>query len=61
MFCVVLFPRAHNVVFFPGKRKINFRHLSLVVGEHGGDETGSYYMIFLSGPLKVFVWEFDGK
>ena len=27
IFCVILFHHVHNIVFFLGKRKINFKHL----------------------------------
>ena len=46
MFCVVLFHRTHNVVFFLGKRKINFKHLMARGVDVGANspwgETGNY-------------------
>ena len=33
MFCVVLFHYAHNVVFFLGKRKINFKLAESIWGQ----------------------------
>ena len=52
--CVVLFHRAHNVVFFLGKRNVHFKHLIAGEVDVGANspwgETGSYLII------ELYLW-----
>ena len=57
MFCVVLFHRAHNVVFFfLGKKKMNFKHLITSSVDVGANSEGEELAMVRNWQLPGHQW-----